>query len=265
MQLQRSESDYRLPNAAAGPGARPIRVLVADDEPALRRGIRTSLMARGYAVDEVRSGEEAVVAMRDRPADLVLLDVNMPGIGGIDACRRIRAALPDIGIVMITVRDTEDDTVEALEAGADDYIIKPFRVRELLARLAALSRRSRSEERHGATVIRAGKLELDRAHRILRKAGEEIHLSPIEFNLLEFLMEHRDVPLDHTRLLRTIWGSEYGHELEYLRTYIRLIRRKIEDNPAKPEYILTEPWLGYRFRDPLSPIATEGMVPATRP
>lgn len=225
-------------------------MLVADDEPAMRRGISTSLNARGYLVDEARSGEEAIASIRECSVDLVLLDINMPGMGGIEACRRIRSAFPGVGIVMITVRDSEEDTVEALEAGADDYITKPFRIRELLARLGALLRRSRGEEPGAAAVIRAGKLELDLEHRTLRKAGEEIHLSPIEFNLLQYLMQNQDVPLDHTKLLRTIWGPEYGHELEYLRTYIRLLRRKIEDNPAKPEYITTEPWMGYRFRAP---------------
>jgi two-component system, OmpR family, KDP operon response regulator KdpE len=235
---------------------KPVRVLVVDDEPHMRRVIRASLTARGYSVDEFRNGEEAVTAVRDQPPGLVLMDINMPGIGGIEACRRIRALDPAVGIVMITVRETEDDTVEALEAGADDYLIKPFRVRELLARISALIRRSRAETVATPKVIHAGNLELDLTHRILRKSGAEIHLSPIEFELLECLMQNRDVPLDHTRLLRTIWGPEYGHELEYLRTYIRLLRRKIEKDPAKPEYILTEPWVGYRFRDPVSSDAT---------
>jgi len=241
---------------------KPIRVLVVDDEPQMRRSIRASLAARGYNVDEFRSGEEAVSAVREQPADLILLDINMPGIGGIEACRQIRAVSPGAGIVMITVRETEDDTVEALEAGADDYLTKPFRVRELLARIGALVRRARAETDASRQVICAGKLELDVTHRILRKAGEQIHLSPIEFNLLEFLMQHLEIPLDHGRLLRTIWGPEYGHELEYLRTYIRLLRRKIEDDPAKPEYILTEPWLGYRFRDPSAPGAAPASVSA---
>jgi two-component system, OmpR family, KDP operon response regulator KdpE len=230
----------------------PVRVLVADDEPAMRRGICTALTARGYLVDEARNGEEALVSIRDRPADLILLDMNMPGMGGIEACRRIRSGSPAVGIVMVTVRDGEDDTVAALEAGADDYITKPFGVRELLARIGALIRRGRTDVAHGPDIIRAGKLELDPVHRILRKAGLEIRLSPIEFNLLQYLMQNPDVPVHHSKLLRTIWGPEYGHELEYLRTYIRLIRRKIEDDPAKPEYILTEPWQGYRFRGPSS-------------
>jgi two-component system KDP operon response regulator KdpE len=230
-----------------------IRVLVTDDEPAMRRGICTSLAARGYLVDEARNGEEALLSVRDRPVDLVLLDLNMPGMGGLEACRRIRACAPAAGIVMVTVRDAEEDTVAALEAGADDYITKPFRVRELFARLAALVRRAHADAAVGPDVIRAGKLELDLVHRVLRKSGREIRLSPIEFNLLRYLMQSPDVPVDHSKLLRTIWGPEYGHELEYLRTYIRLIRRKIEDDPGRPEYIITEPWLGYRFRDPSRP------------
>jgi len=230
--------------------AKPVRVLVVDDEPAMRRGLRTSLSANGYAVEEARNGEEAIRSVRERPADLVLLDVSMPGIGGLETCRRIRSTTPSVGIVMVTVRDAEHDTIQALEAGADDYITKPFRVRELIARLGAVMRRSRLEEIPGAPILRAGKLELDLEHRTLRKAGEEIHLSPIEFDLLQYLMQHREVPLEHSKLLRAIWGPEYGHELEYLRTYVRLIRKKIEDDPTKPEYILTEPWLGYRFRDP---------------
>jgi two-component system KDP operon response regulator KdpE len=236
------------------PSPPPVRVLVTDDEPDLRRGIRTSLTANGYAVDEAGSGEDALRAIREHPADVVLLDVNMPGMNGIEACRRIRSASPGIGIVMLTVRDSEEDTIAALEAGADDYVTKPFRTGELLARIGSLLRRAGREQPSGPPLIRAGQLELDLAHRILRKAGLEVHLSPIEFNLLEFLMRNQEVPLEHNRLLRTIWGPEYGHELEYLRTYVRLLRRKIEDDPTKPEYILTEPWLGYRFRDPLNPL-----------
>lgn len=240
---------------------KPVRVLIADDEQSLRRGIRTSLISHGYAVEEAGTGEAAIRAIQERSVDIVLLDVNMPGIGGIEACRQIRAASPGIGIVMLTVRDAEEDTVAALDAGADDYVTKPFRVRELLARVAALIRRARGEGPSAPSLICAGKLELDLMHRILRKSGREIHLSPIEFNLLEYLMRNREIPLDHSKLLRTIWGPEYGHELEYLRTYIRLIRRKIEDDPAKPEYILTEPWLGYRFRDPTNPVISSDSLP----
>jgi two-component system KDP operon response regulator KdpE len=227
------------------------KVLVVDDEPSMRRGICVSLAAKGYAVSEARSGDEALACFRERKADVILLDINMPGMNGIEACRRIRSEAQTVGILMITVRDSEEDTVRALEAGADDYITKPFRVRELLARLSAITRRaSRSHDEPEEAVISAGNLELDIRHRILRKAGNEIHLSPIEFSLLRFFMQNPNVPLHHTRILRAVWGLEYGQELEYLRTYIRLLRKKLEDSPARPEYILTEPWLGYRFRDP---------------
>lgn len=230
-----------------------LRVLVADDEPVIRRVIGTLLRAHGYTVDDARTGEEAITAIRARSADVVFLDINMPGIGGIEACRRIRSSFPDIGILMVTVRDSEDDTVEALEAGADDYIRKPFRARELMARLDALVRRTHKSTAVAPSVIRVGKLELDLPTRVLRKSGEEIHLSPIELNLLEYFMRNLGIPLDHSKLLRTVWGPEYGNEIEYLRTYIRLVRRKIEDDPAKPEYITTEPWQGYRFRGPANP------------
>jgi two-component system KDP operon response regulator KdpE len=230
-----------------------VRVLVVDDEPAMRRGLRTSLRTNGYEVEEARSGEEAVQIASEHTADIVLLDVNMPGMGGVEACRRLRSALPTAGIVMITVRDAEEDTVEALEAGADDYITKPFRLRELLARLSAVMRRGGGDNPPPAPVLRAGTLELDPEHRTVRRAGKELHFSPIEFDLLQYLMRHPDIPIEHSKLLRAIWGPEYGHELEYLRTYIRLIRRKIEENPARPEYIITEPWQGYRFRNPSNP------------
>lgn len=234
--------------------ANPIRVLVVDDELAMRRGITVSLLAKGYSVAEARTGEEAMHSFRECHADLVLLDINMPGINGIEACRRIRAEAPNTGIIMITVRDSEEDTVQALEAGADDYVTKPFRMRELLARLTAVTRRAHPSETSGETILNAGELELDTKHRILRKSGEELHLSPIEFSLLEYLMQNPNVPIHHARLLRAVWGVEYGQELEYLRTYIRLLRKKIERDPSKPEYILTEPWLGYRFRNPMAEV-----------
>jgi two-component system, OmpR family, KDP operon response regulator KdpE len=231
---------------------KPLRVLVVDDEAAMRRGISVCLTARGYTVDEARTGEEALGSFHDRQPDLVLLDINMPGVSGIEVCRRIRVSDTKTGIVMITVRDTEEDTIRALEAGADDYIRKPFRIGEMLARLAALTRRARTQEPPPVPVITVGDLELDLEHRVLRKKGEEVHLSPIEFSLLRYLMQNLNVPVHHTKLLRAVWGLEYGQELEYLRTYIRLIRKKIEEDPAHPEYIVTEPWLGYRFRDPFA-------------
>jgi len=223
---------------------------VADDEPAMRRALRATLHATGFSVEEARNGEEAVEAVAQGGVDLVLLDINMPGIGGVEACRRIRALAPGAGIVMLTIRDSEEDKIQALDAGADDYVTKPFPVRELVARLQAVLRRLRVQSAEGAAVLRAGKLELDIERRTLRRAGEEVRLSPTEFDLLRYLMQHRDVAIEHARLLQAVWGPEYSHELEYLRAYIRLLRKKIEDDPAQPRYLLTEPWLGYRFRGP---------------
>jgi two-component system, OmpR family, KDP operon response regulator KdpE len=228
-------------------------ILVVDDESSLRHALASSLSASGFAVEEARTGEEAVEFAREHSFDLVLLDINMRGISGVEACRRIRGFAPQIGIIMVTVRDSEDDKVRALEAGADDYITKPFLLRELVARLRAVLRRTHAADPGNGSLLRAGNLEMDLERHVLRRSGEEIHLSPKEFELLAFLMKHQDVPLTHVKLLRSIWGAEYGNELEYLRSYIRMLRKKIENDPAKPDYILTEPWVGYRFHNPSDP------------
>jgi len=151
---------------------------------------------------------------------------------------------------MISVRGQENDKVQALEAGADDYITKPFRFRELLARLRAVYRRTHNAESAQPTILRADALELNLESRLLRRTGVEIHLSQREFDILAYLMRHPNTPIPHARLLQAVWGPEYGGELEYLRTYIRHLRKKIEQDPAHPEYLLTEPWVGYRFRNP---------------
>jgi two-component system KDP operon response regulator KdpE len=228
-------------------------VLIVDDDPTFRKGLAASLKASGYSVDLARNAEEALHYVRERPVDIVLLDINMPEIGGVEACQRIRTLAPRSGILMLTVREGEDDKVRALGAGADDYITKPFRLRELLARMGAVRRRTGTEPMLRAPVLRAGQLELELERRILRKAGKEIHLSPKEFELLAFLMQHKDIPVTHARLLRAVWGDEYGAEPDYLRSYVKTLRKKIEDEPGRPEYILTEPWVGYRLRDPHDP------------
>jgi len=227
-----------------------VSVLLVDDDPAFRRGLAASLKSGGYSVALARNAEEALTYVRVRPVDIVLLDINMPEIGGIEACQRIRALAPRSGIVMLTVRDAVDDKVQALEAGADDYITKPFRLRELIARMRAVLRRSGADAELHAPVLRVGQLELEIEHRVLRKAGKEIHLSPKEFELLAFLMRHKGIPVAHARLLRAVWGPEYGNEPDYLRSYIKALRKKIEDDPGRPDYILTEPWVGYRLKDP---------------
>jgi two-component system, OmpR family, KDP operon response regulator KdpE len=228
-------------------------VLIVDDEALLRKTLRTSLTASGFAVGEARNGEEAVATIQSHPFDLILLDINMPGIGGIEACRRIRDTSPHAGIVMITVRDFDDDKVRGLEAGADDYVTKPLKLRELTARLRAVLRRTGLQAAAKSVILEIGDLKTDFERRLFWRDNEEIHLSPKEFDLLAFLMKNAGFPVTHVKLLRSIWGPEYGGELEYLRSYVRMLRKKIEDDPENPRYILTEPWLGYRFHDPSDP------------
>ena len=230
-------------------------VLVVDDEPSLRKVLRTSLSASGFTVEEARNGEEAVSAIQQQGFDLVVLDINMPGMGGVEACQRIREFSPRVGIVMLTVRDLEEDKVRALEAGADDYVSKPFRLRELVARLRAVHRRSRATgaDEPKPELLQAGDLAVDLKRRLLWRRGEPIHLSPKEFELLAFMMQNQGAPLTHVKLLRAVWGPEYGNEQEYLRSYVRMLRKKVEDDPSKPQYIVTAPWVGYRFRNPADP------------
>jgi len=225
-------------------------ILVVDDEPALRKVIRASLTSGGYTVEEVGTGSDAVGLLQRRAFDLVLLDINMPGLNGLEACRKIRSIVPHIGIIMVTVRDAEEDKVRALEAGADDYVTKPFRFRELVARIGAVLRRTRRQNLGEETSLEAGELRVDFRRRKLWKRSEEIHLSPKEFDLLAFLMKNQGAPITHAKLLGAVWGPEYGGEFEYLRSYVRILRKKIEDDPAQPFYLITEPWVGYRFQNP---------------
>jgi len=229
------------------------KILIVDDEPALRRALHTSLTASGFAVEEARNGDEAVSAFSRNQCDLVLLDINMPGISGIETCKRLRALAAEVGIVMVTVRDSEDDKVRALEAGADDFVTKPYRFRELLARMRAVLRRMRVRSTPSPSILRAGDLEIHLEHRILKKSGTELHLAPTEFELMAFFFRHLGAPVTHVQLLQAVWGPEYGNEVEYLRSYVRSLRKKIEDDSSRPQYILTEPWVGYRFRNPSDP------------
>ena len=228
-----------------------LSALLVDDEFAFRRALRTSLAASGFAIEEAPSGEEAIAMLGKRSFDLVLLDVNMPGMGGVETCREVRARLPRIGIIMVTVRDSENDMVKALEAGADDYITKPVRLRELIARLQAVRRRISIEDGIESAVLRVGDLELDVNRRLLYRDGEFVHLTPTEFQILALLMRNEGALVTHAQLLRSIWGPEYGTELEYLRSYVKALRKKIEQDPSRPRYLLTEPWVGYRLCNPL--------------
>jgi len=224
-------------------------ILVVDDEAAIRCALRTTLTGMGFAVAEAANGEVSVEMARTSHYDVVLLDINMPGMGGVKTCRELRRLLPSLGILMLTVRDSEEDKVEALDAGADDYVTKPFHVRELAARIRAAVRRARTPGDEPGAPIRIGDIEIDPDRHLVRKAGQTVHVTPKEFELLHILMSHPGVPLTHTRLLRTVWGPEYGGELEYLRTFMRQLRRKLEEDPSAPVYLLTESHIGYRFAD----------------
>ena len=221
------------------------KILVVDDEPQIRRIMRTTLTAEGYAVYDARSGEEALDAVREQRFDLVLLDVNMPGMGGLEACRSIRST-SDTAIIMLTVRSAEEDKVAALDAGADDYVTKPFGMPELLARIrAALRRLPVSSD---SALIRAGDLEINPSTRTVKVSGGEIRLTPKEFDLLHCLASNPNVPIAHVKLLQAVWGPDYGDEVEYLRTFINQVRKKIEKDPAHPKHVITEPWVGYKFQ-----------------
>jgi two-component system KDP operon response regulator KdpE len=223
------------------------KLLIVDDEPAIRWALKKSLQGMNFEIAEAENAEQAIALARTARFEALLLDVGMPGMNGIEACRRLRKLMPLLGIVMLTVRDAEEDKVEALDAGADDYITKPFNVRELAARLRAVVRRSRAVRGNDAAPIRIGEIELDPARRLVTRSGAEVHLTPKEFEMLRFLMSNAGLPIAHARLLREIWGPDHGSELEYLRTFVRQLRKKLGDDAAAPRYLMTEPQIGYRF------------------
>ena len=219
-------------------------VLVVDDEPQIRRVMRTALAAQGYAVIEAKNGEEALEKIRAERPDLILLDVNMPGINGLEACREIRQS-SDVPIVMLTVRNSERDKVSALDAGADDYVVKPFGIEELLARIRAALRRAAPAEAMPKFV--SPDLNVDFESRQVKVRGKEVRLTPKEFELLRFLISNRGKAVGHRKLLQTVWGPDYGEETEYLRVFMNQLRKKIERDPRNPRLLKTEPWIGYRF------------------
>jgi two-component system, OmpR family, KDP operon response regulator KdpE len=225
------------------------RVLVVDDEPQLRRVMRTALVANGYETYEARSGEEALDVLRENNPDLILLDMNMPGMGGMAACRAIRAQ-SEAAILVLSVRNSEKDKIAALDAGADDYVTKPFSVDELMARIRANLRRLPAQGEQAHAVVVSDELTIDFAARKVVAHGQPVRLTPKEFELLQFLVSNANKPVAHRKLLQTLWGPEYGDEVEYLRVFVSQLRKKIELDPAHPRYILTEPWVGYRFAMP---------------
>jgi len=225
------------------------RILIVDDEPQIRRVLRVTLGANGYVVSDARSGEEALEKLRQDRPDLILLDLNMPGMGGLETCRTIRAT-SDVAIIMLTVRDAETDKVQSLDAGADDYVTKPFNTNELLARIRAALRRLPVSTESPTHSINLDGIEINLSTRRVIVHGKAIRLTPKEFDLLYYLISNANVPVPHAKLLQAVWGPDYGGELEYLRVFVNQLRKKIEPEPGKPRYILTEPWVGYRFQMP---------------
>lgn len=226
-----------------------IRILVVDDEPAIRRALRPPLMELGFQLAEASRGEEALQALRAQPYDVVLLDVNMPGLGGIETLRRIRAFAPRLPVLILTVRDQEEDKVEALDLGADDYVTKPFSTRELIARIRSAVRRVRAPARTEDAPIEIGDIYLDPVKRRVTKRGDVIKLTRKEFDILHCLMSRAGRVVTYAKLLTAVWGAECREEVEYLRTFVRQLRKKMEDDPSNPVYLLTDVSVGYRFAD----------------
>jgi two-component system KDP operon response regulator KdpE len=222
-------------------------VRVVDDEPQIVRGLKIILRSAGYAVDAAETKEEALAALAARPPDALVLDLVLPDGQGVEVCEEVRrwSRLP---IVVLSAVGDEREKVRALDAGADDYVTKPFGTDELLARLRAVLRRS--AEAGGSAQVQIGELAIDLADRRVTRAGQEVHLTPIEFDLVRVLAQHHGRLVTHRQLLREVWGPEYGAETHYLRVHVAHIRAKLERDAARPEYLITEPGVGYRLREP---------------
>lgn len=221
------------------------RILVVDDEPQLTRVLLRSLTSKGYDVRVAGDGDFALQTFHDWPASLVITDLAMPNMGGLELCRHLRK-ISDVPIIVLSVRGEEKTKVEALDAGADDYITKPFGMDELLARIRATLRRQPSSDAQ-TRVLEAGDLRIDLDAHVVTRSGEEVRLTPKEFDLLAHLVRNAGKVLTHRALLGAVWGGDYTEQHEYLRVFIGQLRKKIEHDPSNPHYILTEPWVGYRF------------------
>jgi two-component system, OmpR family, KDP operon response regulator KdpE len=226
-----------------------IRILIVDDEAAIRRALKPPLAELGFHVAEAVRGEEALQMLRAAVYDVVLLDVNMPGIGGIETLRRIRAFAPRLPILMLTVRDQEEEKVLALDLGADDYITKPFSTRELIARIRAAVRRVKAPIRAEDAPIEIGEIRLEPVRRTVTKRGQAVHVTRKEFDILHCLMSRAGRVVTYSKLLTAVWGADCREEVEYLRTFVRQLRKKIEDDASNPVYVLTDVYVGYRFAD----------------
>ena len=241
-----------------------IRVLLVDDEPSIRRALRTPLSELGFSITEASRGEEALHLVQAQTFDIVLLDINMPGIGGMKTLIRLRALAPRLPILMLTVVDGEEEKIEALECGADDYITKPFSIRECMARIRSAVRRAQTPERNEDAPLLIGELQVLPARRIVNKSGQHIHLTRKEYDILYYLMTHAGRAVTYGKLLTSVWGAEYRQEVDYLRTFVRQLRKKIEDDPSNPKYLLTDAYVGYRFAEyPLTGAGSGGDTPSS--
>ena len=224
------------------------RILIVDDEPQITRVLRRSLTTHGYHVRVVSDGLAALQTFGDWPPDLVVTDLSMPNTDGLQLCRNLRA-ISQLPIIILSVRGEEITIVQALDAGADDYVTKPFGMGELLARIRAALRREQAAKPDdvGSRVLEVGDFRLDLENRSVAVKGSEVHLTPKEYDLMVYLVSHPGKVLTHRTLLGTVWGSNYTEQGEYLRVFVGQLRKKIEPNPSTPCYILTEPWIGYRL------------------
>jgi two-component system, OmpR family, KDP operon response regulator KdpE len=224
----------------------PKKILVVDDEPQITRVLRRGLTMHRYDVRTTGDGEAALDLLNDWSPDLVITDLSMPNMGGLELCRRVRATSP-VPIIVLSVKGDEPAKVAALDAGADDYVTKPFGMDELLARIRATLRRAPAAGAEAAGVIEIGDFRIDLEGHTLNLKETEIHLTPKEYDLMVYLAKHPGKVLTHRALLGAVWGGDYTEQTEYLRVFIGQLRKKIEPTPSKPHYILTEPWIGYRF------------------
>jgi len=241
---------------------RAIRVLIVDDEPAIRRALRPPLTELGFVVTEAIRGEEALQLLRTATFDVILLDINMPGIGGIETLRRLRALSPKLPILMLTVLDGENEKVQALELGADDYVTKPFSTRELVARIRTAVRRIHAPVRAETAPIEIGEFRLEPVKRTVTKRGVPLHLTRKEFDIMHCLMSRAGRVVTNSKLLTAVWGPNCSEEIQYIRVYVNQLRKKIEDDPANPVHILTDIYVGYRFADPRDKAADDAEVNA---
>jgi two-component system KDP operon response regulator KdpE len=231
-----------MTNAATGP-----LVLVIEDEPAIRKFLRASLLAHGYRLNEAETGKQGLILAAQQPPELVILDLGLPDIDGLDVTRELRA-WTNVPILVLSARGQEGDKVAALDAGADDYLTKPFSVVELAARLrVALRHVARTKAGSGESVFTVGELKVDLGKRLVTKRGETVHLTPTEYRLLTTLVQHAGRVLTHQMILKEVWGPSDANEIQYLRVYMAQLRQKLEDDPAQPRYLTTEPGVGYRL------------------